>query len=379
MLPVQGYRSLTRLILPRLPARCYGRNFNGQWRGLASDSVRPVVQDTQPSKPYRALFFGTDHFSCTVLKEMIKVPVLDVLTVGDHCYGKGRTQLYESPLKLLAADLGLHTHFLAPDDKKMRAWQLPPPSDSTADRPTTFDIGLVASFGSFIPRRIITQFPLGLINVHPSLLPKYRGASPLQTALLHRDTETGVTIQELHPRTIDAGHILMQEKLSISPDDNYHSLMLRTGRLGGDMVQRFLQDVESHRATPAPKASAAASRIRWAEQSAAEVDAVHRAFGTLHPLHTFFGRGKRQYKVVLRDFHFKQTDQSELMERDPTAAEGGRIDVCNETVNGPALAVTLGGGGCIQITSLYIQGHGDLTAEAFIDKFKLSSGTDRFL
>ncbi|RKP37881.1 formyl transferase, partial [Dimargaris cristalligena] len=78
-----------------------------------------------------------------------------------------------------------------------------------------YDMGIVASFGSFIPRRIIEAFPLGMINVHPSLLPKYRGSTPIPTALLNEEPETGVTIQELHPRTIDAGKILLQGGLVI--------------------------------------------------------------------------------------------------------------------------------------------------------------------
>lgn len=69
----------------------------------------------------------------------------------------------------------------------------------------------MVSFGYFIPPRIIQQFKYGAINVHPSLLPKYRGAAPIQHTILAGDDETGVTVQELHPEKFDAGRILNQK------------------------------------------------------------------------------------------------------------------------------------------------------------------------
>src|SRR3954468_4170015 len=76
-----------------------------------------------------------------------------------------------------------------------------------------YDLGIVVSFGHFIPERIISSFTKGTINVHPSLLPKYRGSSPVQHTIINDDQETGVTVQELHDKKFDAGKILVQKKM----------------------------------------------------------------------------------------------------------------------------------------------------------------------
>jgi methionyl-tRNA formyltransferase len=78
---------------------------------------------------------------------------------------------------------------------------------------SSYDLGVVVSFGYFIPKRIIDAFQQGAINVHPSLLPRFRGASPIQHAIMHGDIETGVSIIELHPHQFDAGRILSQSRL----------------------------------------------------------------------------------------------------------------------------------------------------------------------
>ena len=84
---------------------------------------------------------------------------------------------------------------------------------------TTFDLAVVVSFGYFFPASLIKSFPMGAINVHPSLLPKYRGAAPIYHTLLKErlnndiKEETGVTIMELHPKEMDAGDIYYQTKM----------------------------------------------------------------------------------------------------------------------------------------------------------------------
>ncbi|KAJ1967041.1 hypothetical protein H4R34_006436, partial [Dimargaris verticillata] len=156
---------------------------------------------------------------------------------------------WQSPLKSVVQEHGLFVDYLDMADKRMQHWMLPHPSDWVKDQENHhsvangYDIGIVASFGSFIPARIIEQFPLGMINVHPSLLPKYRGAAPLQAALLNHDCQTGVTIQELHKKTIDAGRILLQAPVPIAPSMTLPQLLDATSALGGDLVLQYLRDV----------------------------------------------------------------------------------------------------------------------------------------
>jgi methionyl-tRNA formyltransferase len=103
------------------------------------------------------------------------------------------------------------------------------------------ELFIVVAYGKIIPERIL-QFPkFGSINIHYSLLPKYRGASPVETAVLNGDKETGVTIQKMVFK-LDAGDILAQENTEINPDETAPELRKRLIKLGGEMLVKFLQN-----------------------------------------------------------------------------------------------------------------------------------------
>jgi methionyl-tRNA formyltransferase len=107
---------------------------------------------------------------------------------------KGVAELFNVPV-----------HHTPSKAKTLKQWQLPTDKQ--------YDLAVVVSFGYFIPPHIISRFRLGAINVHPSLLPKYRGAAPIQHAILNGDRKTGVTVQELDEREFDAGRILNQKEV----------------------------------------------------------------------------------------------------------------------------------------------------------------------
>jgi methionyl-tRNA formyltransferase len=105
-----------------------------------------------------------------------------------------------------------------------------------------YDLGVVVSFGYFIPPHIIASLKYGAVNVHPSLLPKYRGAAPIQHALLYGDKETGVTVQELDDKEFDAGRILVQETKPLTEPLRYSELKALLSQVGS----RLLVDTVSH-------------------------------------------------------------------------------------------------------------------------------------
>jgi len=102
-------------------------------------------------------------------------------------------------------------------------------------------VGVLACFGLILPKRILDIFPMGILNIHPSLLPKYRGSLPVQTAILNGDTETGVTIIKLDEE-MDHGGILGQEKDIIQSGDTTESLQMRLFEKGGEIVSQMLTD-----------------------------------------------------------------------------------------------------------------------------------------
>ena len=145
------------------------------------------------------VFFGTDEFSAVSLRELIAkgFSIGAVVTKPDSRQGRGRT--LTAPLVKQIAE----TH-------NIPVWQ-PLRIDAVTDHIKKLDspIGVLVSYGKIIPQAIIDLFEPGIINVHPSLLPRYRGPSPIETAILNGDTETGVTIMQLSAK-MDAGPIYSQ-------------------------------------------------------------------------------------------------------------------------------------------------------------------------
>ena len=120
------------------------------------------------------------------------------------------------------------------------------------------DIGIVASFGKIIPENILRIPPLGVINVHPSLLPKWRGPSPIQSALLTGERETGITIH-ITTAKVDAGGILGQVKVPILPDETYLELEEKLSREGARLLLDILPRVAAGSVEPYPQDEDAAT------------------------------------------------------------------------------------------------------------------------
>jgi methionyl-tRNA formyltransferase len=102
-----------------------------------------------------------------------------------------------------------------------------------------FDLFALASYGRILPQAVLDLPKLGALNVHPSLLPKYRGATPIQSALRNGDSETGVTIM-LMDAGMDTGDIVLQERVAIEPDDTYGALHDRLALYGGELLGEAL-------------------------------------------------------------------------------------------------------------------------------------------
>src|SRR3989338_2122686 len=153
-------------------------------------------------------FFGTDNFSVGVLDELKKVGFLPILIITSPDKPKGRgLKITPPPVKLWAIENKID--FLQPEklDEKfnLEIGNCPPASPSESRRAAEMEIGVVASYGKILPAKILASFPKGILNVPPSLLPKYRGASPIQAQILNDEKKVGITI------------ILMDEKMDNGP------------------------------------------------------------------------------------------------------------------------------------------------------------------
>jgi len=180
----------------------------------------------------RIVFMGTPDFAVPSLEALLKSgdDVVGVVTQPDRPKGRGQS-LTPSPVKLLAQRE--HISLLQPTKMKDPDFL----ATLTAWKP---DLIAVAAFGRILPPTILSLPPKGCINVHASLLPKYRGAGPIQWAIINGETETGITTM-LMDEGMDTGAMLFQEKIHIEPDDTAGSLSPRLALLGGRLLVETLK------------------------------------------------------------------------------------------------------------------------------------------
>jgi methionyl-tRNA formyltransferase len=174
----------------------------------------------------RTVFMGSPDFALPVLRSLAaNYPVVGVVTQPDRPAGRGRI-LTPPPVKLLASELGI------PVIQPMR---LSEPAAFEQLHRWAPELIVVAAFGQIL-RPVVLDLPkFGCLNVHGSLLPRWRGAAPIQAAILNGDEETGITIMCMDPG-IDTGPILSQRSLSITHDDNAYSLAMKLAQLGAKLL-----------------------------------------------------------------------------------------------------------------------------------------------
>lgn len=178
----------------------------------------------------RVVFMGSPQFAVPSLRRLAaETQVVGVVTQPDRPAGRGRV-LTPPPVKEVAASLGIDViqpHRLREPEafERLAAW-----------RP---DLIVVAAFGQILRQNVLDLPPYGCINVHASLLPRWRGAAPIQAALLHGDQETGVTIMKMDAG-VDTGPMLSQRATQVDPDDNAETLSERLAEMGAVLLVETL-------------------------------------------------------------------------------------------------------------------------------------------
>jgi methionyl-tRNA formyltransferase len=175
---------------------------------------------------FRLIFMGSPEFALPSLKGLAsRYQVVGVVTQPDRPAGRGRV-LTPPPVKQLAAQLGLPS---------IQPQRLKEPEVMSQLQVWAPDLIVVAAFGQILRPAVLDLPRYGCLNVHASLLPRWRGAAPIQAAILSGDPETGVTIMRMDPG-VDTGPILSQRSIPILPDDTADSLGQRLAQLGADLL-----------------------------------------------------------------------------------------------------------------------------------------------
>lgn len=192
----------------------------------------------------RIVFMGTPEFAVPSLEALLisADQVVGIVTQPDRPKGRGQ-QLSFSPVKVIAQREGLP--LLQPTKMKDPGFM----AELSGWKP---DVIAVAAFGRILPPAILSLPPRGCINVHGSLLPKYRGAGPIQWALINGETETGITTM-LMDEGMDTGAMLLQASMAINPDDTAGSLSARLAEIGGRLLVDTLARLKAGTLTPRPQ------------------------------------------------------------------------------------------------------------------------------
>ncbi len=262
----------------------------------------------------RMIFMGTPEFAIPSLKKIYesKYQLLAVVTTPDKERGRGQKVTF-TPVKQFAVDHNLPV--LQPEKLKGNSEFI---EELKSFEP---DLFVVVAY-RILPKEIFEIPEQGSFNLHASLLPKYRGAAPIQWALINGETETGLTTFKLAEK-VDTGSIYIQKKVEIYPDDNFGTLHDRLSKIGADVVMETIKMIEEGNykliqqddslASPAPKITKEICKIDW-NKSATEIHNLARGLSP-YPgaFFNFNGKVIKVYKTEvvktdnLKPFEFYQT------------------------------------------------------------------------
>lgn len=306
------------------------------------------------------MFFGTAELAVASLTALARPPagrLVVVVTQPDR--PKGRSlRLQPSPVKVRAIELGLPVW----QPERCRA-----PDFLERLRAAAPDLMVVAAYGQLLPPALLELPPHGCLNVHASLLPKYRGASPIQAALLNGDAETGVTLMRMDAG-LDTGPMVAQERTPIAPGEDAAHLHDRLAELGAALLVRSLPAYLEGRLAPQPQPLEGVSyagkitkedgRLDWS-LPAATLDRRLRAFTPWPGVFTYLpDPGKPVLMKIWR--------------ADPVLGVAGRPgEVLRADHDGIVIAC---GQGALRVTELQREGGRRLTAAEFLKGHPLSPG-----
>ena len=246
----------------------------------------------------RILFMGTSEFAVPALTALIthKLELIGVVTQPDRPSGRGK-RLSPSPVKVVATE---HTIPVYQPEKVRK------PDVVQTLKGLAPDVVVVAAFGQILPQTVLDIPSCGTLNLHPSLLPKYRGAAPIQWALINGETETGVTLMLLDAGE-DTGDIVSADRVPIRDEDTAFTLTERLAQLGANQLIQCLSNMpdggppaavpqNSAKATHAPRLTKDIGQIDW-NQPAITIHNLVRGTAIWPGAYTFF-REKLRLKIV---------------------------------------------------------------------------------
>lgn len=303
----------------------------------------------------RIIFMGTPDFACPTLRKLIErgEEVIAVVTQPDRPKGRGQ-KLVPPPVKALAQEHGIPV---------LQPLKVRTPESVDEIRRLAPDLIVVVAFGQILPQSLLDIPKHGCINIHASLLPRYRGAAPLNWCLINGETETGITTMMMDAG-LDTGDMLVKRAIPIGPDEDAQSLHDRLSQLGADTIDETLdlllagklvrEKQDDSLTCYAPLLKKEDGLIDWTREPAQVKNQV-RGFTPWPGAYTFLdGKTLKLYRVAVAG---------------ETGAPGEVLKVGREEI------LVGCGSGSILIQELQLEGRKRLTTAEFLAGFRLEPGT----
>jgi len=303
----------------------------------------------------KMVFMGTPHAAVSSLERLVSdgQEVVAVYTQPDRPAGRGNKIAF-SPVKEAALEFGVPVF----QPTKIKTAEAFAELNSFAA-----DVLIVVAYGRILPETFLTAFPMGAINVHFSLLPKYRGAAPVNWAIVNGETVTGVTTMKMDAG-LDTGDILRQSTTEIGPEETAIELMDRLSLMGAELLSETLRtyenivprrqdDIDASYAPVMKKEDGLISWMLGADEIARRV----RGFQPFPTTFTYF----EDKKLTLW--------KAEKIERQSSGGIGELVEA-----KGDELLVTCGGGSILKIDELQLEGKRRMTTRDFLNGVKLKPG-----
>ncbi len=308
----------------------------------------------------KVIFMGTPDFSVGTLEALIQAghEITLVVTQPDKPKGRGKN-LQFPPVKEAALAHGIEIY----QPRRVRE-----PECIEYLQNYQADIIVVVAFGQIVPREILDMPKFGCVNVHASLLPKYRGAAPIQWAVINGERVTGVTTMRMD-EGLDTGDMILKEEVALAPEETGGSLFDRLAQTGAELCVRTLTAIEEGTAAYTPQNHEAATHtsmikkqlgeIDW-NKSAQELECLIRGLNPWPSAYTYW-KGKT-LKI------WKASVQEQSMQ--PVDFEPGRI----VTVNKDGIMVQTGQG-MLNLLEIQLEGKKRMKTDAFLRGYQIETGT----
>ena len=306
----------------------------------------------------KIIFMGTPDFSVGTLEALIEAghEVCLVVTQPDKPKGRGK-EMQPTPVKAAAMKHGIPVY----QPKKIRD-----PECVEELRKYQADVMVVIAFGQILPKSILEMTPYGCINVHASLLPKYRGAAPIQWAIINGESVTGVTTMQMD-EGLDTGDMIQKTEVEITPDETGESLHDKLAAAGAALCVETLKAVETHTATFEKQGESPTAYARMLDKKLGNID-WSRSAKSIECLI----RGLNPWPSAYTDWNGKVMKiwEAGVLDENTDAKPGTIVKVEKDSFSVQT------GDGLLKVLALQIPGKKRMEADAFLRGYQIETGCE---